>query len=185
VGVSPLRNEHTRQILLGIALELFAEQGYERTSLREIADAMGVTKAALYYHFPSKDALLMTIVRPMLDKVDSLLERFESGTRRADHRAELLSAYLDVLVEERVVVGFLVRDPAAARHAELGERFVEQQERLRALLAGPRSSVRANVYAVCALGALQGGASSFAGGQIEHVRQLILDAALSLLEAGR
>src|SRR5262249_12854805 len=40
----------TRERIQAIALELFAEQGYEKTSLREIAERLGVTKAALYYH---------------------------------------------------------------------------------------------------------------------------------------
>src|SRR5215469_16465337 len=45
----------TRERIQAIALELFAEQGYEKTSLREIAERLGVTKAALYYHFKSKE----------------------------------------------------------------------------------------------------------------------------------
>ena len=44
----------TRSRVQEVALELFAEQGYEKTSLREIAERLGVTKAALYYHFKSK-----------------------------------------------------------------------------------------------------------------------------------
>ena len=45
----------TRERIKQVALELFTEQGYEGTSLREIAERLGVTKAALYYHFKSKD----------------------------------------------------------------------------------------------------------------------------------
>ena len=41
----------TRQRIQAVALELFTEQGYEKTSLREIAERLNVTKAALYYHF--------------------------------------------------------------------------------------------------------------------------------------
>src|ERR1039457_770640 len=48
----------TRQRIQAVALELFAEQGYEKTSLREIAERLGVTKAALYYHFKSKEAIV-------------------------------------------------------------------------------------------------------------------------------
>ena len=49
------RRGDTRVRIQQVALELFAEQGYERTSLREIAERLGVTKAALYYHFKSKE----------------------------------------------------------------------------------------------------------------------------------
>ena len=51
----------TRERILDVALELFIEQGYDKTSLREIADQLGFTKAALYYHFASKDDILMAL----------------------------------------------------------------------------------------------------------------------------
>ena len=46
----------------GVALELFTENGYEATSLREIAERLGVTKAALYYHFKTKDEIIDSLV---------------------------------------------------------------------------------------------------------------------------
>ena len=51
----------TRQRILDVALDLFTEQGYDGTSLREIAEQLGVTKAALYYHFESKEDILMAL----------------------------------------------------------------------------------------------------------------------------
>jgi AcrR family transcriptional regulator len=48
------RHHDTRARIQQVALELFAEQGYDKTSLREIAERLDVTKAALYYHFKSK-----------------------------------------------------------------------------------------------------------------------------------
>ena len=44
-----------------MALDLFTEKGFDGTSLREIAERLGVTKAALYYHFASKDDILMAL----------------------------------------------------------------------------------------------------------------------------
>src|SRR6516164_8413382 len=52
---------NTRDRILDIALELFTEQGFDATSLRQIAERLGVTKAALYYHFESKDDILMAL----------------------------------------------------------------------------------------------------------------------------
>jgi AcrR family transcriptional regulator len=49
-----------------VARELFARQGVQRTSLREIADHLGITKPALYYHFDSREALVASIVEPLL-----------------------------------------------------------------------------------------------------------------------
>jgi AcrR family transcriptional regulator len=51
----------TRQRILDVALDLFTEQGFDGTSLRQIAEQLGVTKAALYYHFESKDDILMAL----------------------------------------------------------------------------------------------------------------------------
>jgi len=50
------------------ALELFAEQGYEKTSLREIAEHLDVTKAALYYHFKTKEEILVSIFEDLTSR---------------------------------------------------------------------------------------------------------------------
>src|ERR1700742_3038371 len=51
----------TRERILDIALQLFNEQGYDKTSLREIAERLQVTKAALYYHFERKEDILLQL----------------------------------------------------------------------------------------------------------------------------
>jgi AcrR family transcriptional regulator len=56
----------TRDRILQVALDLFIEQGYEKTSLREIAERIGVSKAALYYHFASKEEIFRTLLEPIL-----------------------------------------------------------------------------------------------------------------------
>jgi AcrR family transcriptional regulator len=55
----------TRERILETALDLFIERGYEKTSLREIAERIGVTKPALYYHFASKEEILETLFEPI------------------------------------------------------------------------------------------------------------------------
>src|ERR1700730_9117216 len=52
---------NTRERILDVAIDLFTEQGFDGTSLRQIAEQLGVTKAALYYHFESKDDILMAV----------------------------------------------------------------------------------------------------------------------------
>jgi AcrR family transcriptional regulator len=74
----------TRQRILDVSAVLFVEQGYDGTSLREIAEALGVTKAALYYHFASKDQILRALLEPADELITGLLERLEAaGDRRA------------------------------------------------------------------------------------------------------
>ena len=57
----PDAKSDTRQRILDVALDLFTVQGYDGTSLREIAEQLGVTKAAIYYHFESKEDILMAL----------------------------------------------------------------------------------------------------------------------------
>jgi AcrR family transcriptional regulator len=87
--VSP-RQADTRQRALDVALELFAEQGYEKTSLREIAERLDVTKAALYYHFASKEALLAGIVDSLVEPADELVAWSQTQPRTAEFRQEYL-----------------------------------------------------------------------------------------------
>src|SRR3954452_10121247 len=65
----------TRDRVEQAALSLFVVRGYTATSLREIAQAVGVTVPALYYHFASKDELLRNVSEPLLTAGDSFLER--------------------------------------------------------------------------------------------------------------
>src|SRR3984885_14886077 len=67
------RRGDTRARIQQVALELFAEQGYERTSLREIAERRGVTKAALYYHFKSKEDIVRSFTEDYFGRLDALI----------------------------------------------------------------------------------------------------------------
>lgn len=77
--VAEVRSGSTRERILEVALQLFNEQGYDRTSLRQIAERLGVSKAALYYHFKSKEDILLelhlrlhAIGQEALAKIDGL-----------------------------------------------------------------------------------------------------------------
>jgi AcrR family transcriptional regulator len=56
-----------------VATELFARRGFAAVSLRDIAQAVGVTKAALYYHFPSKDDLYWEVLRELLNRIGAVI----------------------------------------------------------------------------------------------------------------
>jgi AcrR family transcriptional regulator len=67
------RRTDTRERILEVSARMFSERGFAGTSIRDIADALGVTKAALYYHFPSKDAILGELVAQPLAAVRAVL----------------------------------------------------------------------------------------------------------------
>ena len=63
-----------RDRILTHATRLFAERGYGSTAVREIAEAVGCTKPALYYHFGSKEQLFLSALREVTDRLTSLLD---------------------------------------------------------------------------------------------------------------
>lgn len=68
------RRTDTREQIRTVALDLFAERGYDATSLREIAEQLGVTKAAVYYHFRTKEEILSSLFDEQLAGVDAILD---------------------------------------------------------------------------------------------------------------
>ena len=59
---------NTKQEILEASLDLFSVQGFEATSISQIADAVGIRKASLYSHFESKQAILDAIVKEVLEQ---------------------------------------------------------------------------------------------------------------------
>jgi AcrR family transcriptional regulator len=88
----------TRAEILAVASELFIDQGYEATSLREIAERLDLTKAALYYHFPSKDEILGALIEPTFAMARELMDRLEAATD-VDDWAEALEWTLGMIFD--------------------------------------------------------------------------------------
>ena len=95
----------TRQRILKVANELFIEQGYEGTSLREIADRLDITKAALYYHFRSKEEILQTLLEPFETIINAMLVRLEA----ADDVDGWADALTNLLTDERARADLVAR----------------------------------------------------------------------------
>jgi AcrR family transcriptional regulator len=122
--VSP-RQTDTRQRALDVALELFAEQGYEKTSLREIAERLDVTKAALYYHFASKEALLDGIVDSLVEPVDELVAWSQTQPRTTEFRQEYLRRLAELLQGpwSRWISFLQQNQPVLRDHTEAGQKM--------------------------------------------------------------
>jgi AcrR family transcriptional regulator len=88
---------NTRERILDVALDIFVEQGYDKASLREIAERMGFTKAALYYHFPSKADMLMALHERMHAIIDEPLTLLGDGTVSVETWERFLDACIDRL----------------------------------------------------------------------------------------
>ncbi|MGC4175889.1 TetR/AcrR family transcriptional regulator [Demequina sp.] len=81
------RRTDTRDRIIRVAAGLFADRGFAGTSIRDISDALGVTKAALYYHFASKDDILRAIVDQPITSVRSVMDKQPPLASESDRRA--------------------------------------------------------------------------------------------------
>jgi len=150
----------TRDRIREVAVELFGSRGYEKTSLREIADELGVTKAALYYHYRSKEELLTSIVEPVMADMTAVLDRVDEAVGPADldpeSKRQLLEDYLDVLLKHRRVCDMFARDAASmAAMVPLWEQAMQISRRMQARLAGSAASPAERVRAYAAMQAME------------------------------
>jgi AcrR family transcriptional regulator len=170
----------TRALILQTAQRLFEERGYDATSLREIAEAVGMTKAAVYYHYPAKEHLLVELTRPMLDAMSDMVTRLRDAGAGGDPRAALES-YLDLFVEHLPVVHLLSRDPATQNHPDVGQRIRTLAEAVQRLITGAEASDERIVRTACAMGVIHA-VVTMTQEQASSSREVILAAALSALE---
>jgi AcrR family transcriptional regulator len=145
----------TRSRVQKVALELFAEQGYEKTSLREIAERLGVTKAALYYHFKSKEDIVHSFTDDYFAELDALLDWARDKPRGDETRREILDRYVGVVLASNEVFRFLEQNRASVQSMDAGkERFARARIRLDALvdlLVGSDAPLRDRVRATTAV----------------------------------
>lgn len=122
----------TRERILAVALELFTERGYDKTSLREIADRIGVTKAALYYYFPSKQKILDALVDPLFDAAHLAFDSLENTAFDLVVWRSTLIEMMERLLEQQPVVAMLERNRAAFDQLHDDEERLAKHQRLHA-----------------------------------------------------
>lgn len=91
--------------ILAAARRLFIEQGYRGLSMRQIAETVGVTKPALYYHFHDKEQLFLAVLHDYLSEMDLLLDRAVQGPGPASERlSRLVRAIFEQPPEQRALI---------------------------------------------------------------------------------
>jgi len=173
----------SRARIQAVALTLFATRGYALTSLQEIATALDVTKAALYFYFPAKALLLQSLADPLLDGVHTLLYAYTDGPLAATARHEVVGALTDLLLAHRPVVAWLTRDLTALVQPEIGDRIMGYAAHLRRLLAGGDASLAGQVRVAAAVGALLGPLVALDTSTLSALRDTLITAALAPLSA--
>jgi AcrR family transcriptional regulator len=168
----PRVRSDTRARIQQVAVELFTEHGYEGTSLREIAERLDVTKAALYYHFKSKEDIVTSLVEDYSKQMDALIEWGRAQPKTAKTRRELLSRYVDIVAEGEQVFRMLHQNQAAvsmlSSAKSRGELFKERIGFLIDLLTEPGAGLAERVRAAMAIGGISVGWMFFAGQADRH-----------------
>jgi AcrR family transcriptional regulator len=147
------RPTDTKQRILDTARELFAQKGVQKTSLQEIAAQLGITKPALYYHFPSREELVRSIMQPLIDDGDAFIsaqEELESIEPRA-----LLEGYFDFNIRHRADIMLVLTELTTLSDLGLVDTVFTWRQRLTTLLFGPSPTLGEATRAVLALGGIQ------------------------------
>jgi AcrR family transcriptional regulator len=158
----------TRTQILDSARRLFAQQGYQQTSIREIAEQLGMTKTAVLYHFPSKADILTALAEPYLADLAAAVEG-------ATTRQELFEGFVDVYLRHRALLhDNVIQDLALLAQVPIVSRLRELMFEANRRAAGPNPTFREKVRAAQAIAALSDPVIAYADDPPEKMREEVL-----------
>jgi AcrR family transcriptional regulator len=187
LGAAPRSEAQLRT--LRAALELFADHGVSATSYQMIADAVGVTKGAIYHQFKTKDELVLAVAELELARLEDALEAAESLDGSDVAREFLLNRVIDHAIDHRRAANTLQFDPVLVRLLADHKPFQRFIERLYGMLVGDKPGPDTQVR-LAALTCVVGGTVAHplvAGLDDNTLRRQLLDTARKIigLPAGR
>jgi len=150
----PLSAAQTR--IVDAALDLFADHGVGGTSLQMIADDIGVTKAAVYHQFNTKDEIVLAAAEAELARLAAVIQAAESEPSRTRARDALIIGMVDLAVDHRRTVGTILSDPVIVGFFFEHEEFRDVMHRLRRLLIGNDRGREARLRTVMLMAAISG-----------------------------
>jgi AcrR family transcriptional regulator len=139
----------SRQRFIDAAVRLFIRHSFAGTSLQMIADELGVTKAAVYHHFRTREELLTAVIEPVLRDLRTIIETSEAR-RTANARAEhMLTGYVALAVRNRALVAVLAADAGVIEillaHPDAEDLINRQLKLLADVRPGPVGLVNASM----------------------------------------
>jgi AcrR family transcriptional regulator len=150
----------TRERILDVSLDLFTDQGFDGTSMREIAERLGITKPAIYYHFGSKEEILMALHLRLHEFGQAALDRLAGQRVTLPLWGSLLTELADQMLAQRKIFLMCERNQAPLEKLHRKDQGAEHddiQQRLRQALTDPSLPLRDRVRMACSLGAVSGG----------------------------
>jgi AcrR family transcriptional regulator len=151
---------NTKERILDVALDLFIAQGYDGTSLREIAQRLGFTKAALYYHFTSKDDILMALHMRLHEVGGEALTHIGDEPVTLEKWGRLLNELIDHMITQRKLFALHQRNPAALEKLHRQDHMDDHEDiqaRFRMVLADARVPLRDRFRMAASFGVVFGG----------------------------
>jgi AcrR family transcriptional regulator len=183
----------TRERILDVALDLFTGQGFDATSMREIAERLHITKPSIYYHFASKEDILVALHVRLHKFVKPAFARLAGQPVTLQVWDSVLNELLDQMVAQRKIFLMHERNQAAVEKLHLhrkdhDEEHEDIQQRLRQALGDPSLPLRDRVRMACSLGAVFGGlfmaGNAFDDVPSAELGSLVRDAARDVLAGG-
>jgi AcrR family transcriptional regulator len=169
----------TRQRIQDVARELFAVKGVQRTSLQDIAARLGITKPALYHHFSSREALVRSIVQPLIDSGEAYVRECEQ--RPSLTPRELLEGFFDYSYGNRHDLLMVVSELSTIADLGLVDSMIAWRGRLGRLIFGSDQTLEQSARAVIALGGLQDCCIHFPDAPADALRAAAVTGALAAL----
>jgi AcrR family transcriptional regulator len=162
-----------------VARELFLQRGVQRTSLQDIANKLGITKPALYYHFPSREDLVRSILVPLINEGEQFVDDHES--RGGVDVRELLEGYFELHYRHRRDLVLLLTELSTLIDLNLIDTVLAWRERLARLVFGKKPTLAQSTRAVVAFGGLQDCCVQFPDAPHKELRETSVAAALDAL----
>jgi AcrR family transcriptional regulator len=139
VGLRPSRSpgpSAAQSRIIAAALNLFARHGVGGTSLQMIADEIGVTKAAVYHQYNTKDEIIRAVANAELVRLEAVLDTAEAEPSPDRARDAVIAGIVDLAVERRHQVSSLLNDPVIGSLFVRDKRLLGDLDRLNRLLMG-------------------------------------------------
>jgi AcrR family transcriptional regulator len=142
--------------IISAALELFAQNGVGGTSLQMIADAIGVTKAAVYHQYKTKDEIVLAAAEAEMERVEAVVRAAEAEPSRARGRKTLVTGMVDLAVAHRRTVSTILNDPLIVRFFAEHASFRPVMDRMTCVLVGGDTGHEARVSTAMLTAAISG-----------------------------
>lgn len=153
---APSPTRPAQQRVIAAAVALFAEHGVGGTSLQMIADAIGVTKAAVYHQYRTKDEIVLAVAEAELARLEAVVEAAEAEDTPERARVAALDGIVDLAIERRRAAGTILDDPVIAGYFSDHDTFRSVMHRLRALLFGRDRGPEARLHTAMLIAAVSG-----------------------------